>query len=57
MKRKQVITNVYLPPEVYDALKRLSERTGAPMAHYLRQGVEHVLAEHGIKVQRPKGGK
>jgi predicted DNA-binding protein len=53
-KGKQIITNVYLEPEVYAALKKLSESTGAPMAFYLRLGVKKVLAEHGVKVG--KGG-
>jgi len=54
LKGKQIITNVYLEPEVYAALKKLSESTGAPMAHYLRMGVQRVLAEHGVKVPRRK---
>jgi len=57
LKGKQVITNVYLDPEVYAALKSLSERTGAPMAHYLRQGVDHVLGENGVKVGRAEQTK
>jgi predicted DNA-binding protein len=58
LKGKQIITNVYLEPEVFAALKRLSEHTGAPMAHYLRQGIDKVLAEHGVKVRRrPKTAK
>ena len=52
LKGKQIITNVYLDPEVYAKLKALSERTGAPMAHYLRMGVDKVLAEFA-----PKGSK
>jgi predicted DNA-binding protein len=54
LKGKQIITNVYLDPEVYAALKKLSESTGAPMAHYLRVGVEKVLAENGVKVARTR---
>jgi hypothetical protein len=46
-KGKQIITNVYLDPEVYASLKLLSENTGAPMAHYLRKGAERMLEEHG----------
>lgn len=52
-KGKQVITNVYLDPDVYAALKELSESTGAPMAHYIREGARKVLEEHGVKL----GGK
>lgn len=54
LKGKQVITNVYLDPDVYSALKKLSESTGAPMAHYLRVGVQKVLTAHGIKISRRK---
>jgi predicted DNA-binding protein len=55
LKGKQIITNVYLDPEVYAALKKLSESTGAPMAHYLRVGIEKVLAENGVKVVKARG--
>ena len=51
-KGKQIITNVYLEPEMYEALKRLSESTGAPMAHYLREGARMVLEQHGIKAPK-----
>jgi predicted DNA-binding protein len=54
LKGKQIITNVYLDPEVYAALKKLSESTGAPMAHYLRIGVEKVLSENGVKVVKAR---
>jgi predicted DNA-binding protein len=54
MKGKQVITNVYLEPEVYEALKKLSADTGAPMAFYLRKAVDKVLEENGVKVSKPK---
>jgi predicted DNA-binding protein len=47
IKGKQIITNVYLEPEVYTALKKLSEATGAPMAYYIRRGVDKVLTEVG----------
>jgi len=55
LKGKQIITNVYLDPDVYTALKKLSESLrGAPMAHYLRVGVQKVLTAHGIKISRRK---
>ena len=57
LKGKQIITNVYLEPAVYEALKKLSESTGAPMAHYLREGVNKVLAEHGVKVSKASAAK
>jgi len=54
MKGKQVITNIYLDPGVYAALKKLSVDTGASMSFYLRKAVDKVLAEHGVKVSKPK---
>jgi ribbon-helix-helix protein len=54
VKGRQVLTNIYLEPEVYAALKKLSVDTGAPMAFYLRKAVERVLAEHGVKVVKSR---
>lgn len=54
MKGKQVITNVYLDPEVYAALKKLAAATDIPMAHYLRKGVALVLKEAGVKLSKTK---
>jgi predicted DNA-binding protein len=54
MKGKQIITNVYLEPEVYEALKKLSSDTGAPMAFYLRRAVDKLLEENGVKVSKAK---
>ena len=47
-KGNQIITNVYLDPDQYQALKELSDASGAPMAHFIRKGVNKVLAEHGL---------
>lgn len=57
MKGRQILTNIYLAPEVYGALKKLSADTGAPMQFYLRKAVDRVLAQHGVKVAKPKVGK
>jgi predicted DNA-binding protein len=57
LKGKQIITNVYLDPEVHTALKKLSDSTGAPMAHYFRLGIDKVLAEHGIRIPKRKTQK
>jgi len=54
MKGKRVITNAYLDPQVYEALKTLSDNTGAPIAFYIRKGIDMVLAENGIKIAKPK---
>jgi predicted DNA-binding protein len=54
MKGRQVITNIYLDPEAYAALKKLSADTGASMSFYLRKAVYKVLAEHRVKIGKPK---
>jgi predicted DNA-binding protein len=52
VKGRQVLTNIYLEPEVYAALKKLSVDTGAPMAFYLRKAVALVLKEAGVKLPK-----
>jgi predicted DNA-binding protein len=54
VKGRQILTNIYLEPAVYAALKQLSVDTGASMAFYLRKAVDKVLAEHGVRVKRAK---
>ena len=56
-KGKQIITNIYLDPEVYAAIKRLSESTGAPMAHYLREGARMVLEKHASTAGKARAKK
>ena len=51
IKGKQVITNVYMDVNAYEALKELSAKTGAPMAFYFRKGIDWVLEQHGVKVK------
>ena len=46
-KGNPIITNVYLDPDQYQALKELSGASGAPMAHWIRKGVNKVPAENG----------
>ena len=53
---KKVLVSCYLDREQLDRLKILSEKTGAPMTHYLREGVALVLdkyPEHA-KSRKPK---
>lgn len=47
---KQV--SCYLTHAQHAALKKLSTKTGAPIQHYLRQGVDLVLKAHS----KTKGG-
>jgi predicted DNA-binding protein len=44
--RRKVTTTVYLEAEQDRLLKALSVRTGVPVAAYIRDGVDQVLAAH-----------
>ncbi|HWG75372.1 MAG TPA: ribbon-helix-helix domain-containing protein [Steroidobacteraceae bacterium] len=52
MKGSRETTSIYLRPGVLDALRKLSEETDTPVAHYLRLAVDDLLAKHGIEVQK-----
>jgi hypothetical protein len=43
IRLKKVLVSCYLEREQLDRLKALSERTGAPMTHYMREGIKLVL--------------
>jgi predicted DNA-binding protein len=46
MARRKVLTTVYLEPEQDEQLKALSERSGVPVASYIRKGIDLVLEAH-----------
>jgi hypothetical protein len=46
MSRKKISTTVYITPEQDAALKSLNARTKVPVAEYIRQGIELVLAKY-----------
>lgn len=46
MARRKVSTTVYLTPEQDASLKALSARTKVPVAEYVRQGIDLVLAKY-----------
>ena len=46
MARKKVSTTVYIEPEQAERLKLLHERTKVPVAVYIREGIELVLAKY-----------
>ncbi len=46
MARKKISTTVYVTPEQNDALRTLHERTKVPVAVYIREGIDLVLAKH-----------
>jgi predicted DNA-binding protein len=46
MARKKVSTTVYLEAEQEENLKLLSRRTKVPMAAYIREGIDMMLAKY-----------
>jgi predicted DNA-binding protein len=56
VRLKKVLVSCYLDREQLDRLKRLSDKTGAPMTHYLREGVALVLDKYAeqTKSRKPK---
>ena len=59
MARKKITTTVYLEPEQKERLAKLHERTRVPVAAYIREGIDLVLAFHAEaeswkKIQPPK---
>ncbi len=46
MSRKKISTTVYITPEQDAALKQLNGQTKVPVAEYIRQGIELVLAKY-----------
>jgi predicted DNA-binding protein len=57
MKGRRETTSIYLRPGVLDALRTLSEKTDIPVAHYLREAVDDLLAKHSIRVAPSKPKK
>ena len=45
MARKKVSTTIYITPEQSEQLKLLHSKTKVPVAEYIRQGIDLVLAE------------
>ena len=46
---KRVFTGVYFDRPQHDALRALSDRTRVPLAAYLREAVDMLLAKYGVK--------
>ncbi len=42
----KVPMSIYLDKDQAEALRELSDRTGAPVNHYMREGVKLILAQH-----------
>ena len=51
---KRVFTGVYFDRQQHDALRALSDETRVPLAAYLREAVDMLLAKYGRKVKRPR---
>jgi hypothetical protein len=46
MSRKKLSTTIYVTPEQDERLKVLHERTKVPVAVYIREGIDLVLARY-----------
>ena len=46
MSGRKVATTIYITAEQDRQLKLLSQKTGLPMAQYIRDGIDHVLEEN-----------
>ncbi len=46
MARNKISTTVYITAEQNEKLKLLNEKTKVPIAEYIRQGIDMVLARH-----------
>ena len=54
-KGKRVFTGVYFDRGQHDALRALSDETRVPLAAYLREAVDMLLAKYGRKVKAGRG--
>ena len=52
---RKIATTVYITSDHDIKLKLLSEATGVSMAHYIREGIDLVLAEHRHQLPRQLG--
>ena len=50
MKGNRIVVTLYADPPAYEALKQLSGETRVPMAIYLREAVDDLLAKYKVKV-------
>lgn len=46
MARKKISTTIYITPEQNEQLKLLNQKTKVPVAEYIRQGIDLVLAKY-----------
>jgi len=55
MSGRKVATTIYITAEQDRQLKLLSQKTGVPMAQYIRDGIDHVLEENEAHLPRQIG--
>ena len=55
MSGRKVATTIYITAEQDRQLKLLSQKTGVPMAQYIRDGIDHVLEENKSHLPRQIG--
>ena len=53
-REKRVFTGVYFDRAQHDALRTLSDDTRVPLAAYLREAVDMLLAKYGVKAAKPR---
>ena len=53
MGSRKVATTVYLTTVQDGALKDLAQRTGLPVAEWVRRGVDRILVEHATELEDP----
>ena len=51
---KRVFTGVYFDRVQHDALRALSDRTRVPLAAYLREAVDMLLAKYRVKAAKAR---
>jgi hypothetical protein len=54
VRLKKVLVSCYLDREQLDRLRALCEKTGAPMTHYMREGIALVLEKHAATTKPRK---
>lgn len=54
MSRKKISTTVYITTEQQEQLKRLHELTKVPVAVYIRDGIDMILAAHSAQLQETR---
>lgn len=57
MKWRRAVTTIYLRPAVLKALQDFSRKRDTPMAHFLREAVDDLLAKHHVVVPRQRARK